>query len=98
MIRTALLGGEEMSDFVEGLKRGAKAFKSALGPSRYEAGNIKVICPHCQNDIFDEGSAQLNTAGASLLNLDWLNKSAKILECTKCGLIQWFGKSLEKIN
>lgn len=87
-----------MSDFLEGLKRGAKAFKSSLGPSRYEAANIKVVCPHCRSDIFEEGSAQLNTAGASFLNLDWLNKSAKILVCTRCGLIQWFGKSIEKID
>lgn len=35
--------GEEMPDFVEGLKRGTKAFKSALGPSQYESVNIKVV-------------------------------------------------------
>lgn len=87
-----------MSDFVERFKKGTKAFKDALGPGQYEAANIKVICPHCKNDTFEEGSAQLNTAGATFLNLDWLNKSAVILVCTRCGLIQWFGDSVDKID
>ncbi|MGC7872010.1 hypothetical protein ACPUYX_10840 [Desulfosporosinus sp. SYSU MS00001] len=86
-----------MPDFIEGLKRGAKAIKESFGPSRYEVATIKVICPHCKNDVFEEGSAQLNTAGATFLNLDWLNKSATILICTRCGLIQWFMESPEKI-
>jgi hypothetical protein len=87
-----------MADFVEGVKRGVKAFKESFGPGQYEAGGIKVICPHCKKDIFEEGSAQLNTAGATFLNLDWLNKSARILICTECGLIQWFGISPEKMG
>ncbi|WP_242833119.1 hypothetical protein [Desulfosporosinus acidiphilus] len=39
----------------------------------------------------------MNTAGATFLNLDWLNKSATILICTKCGYIQWFAESPEKL-
>jgi hypothetical protein len=36
------------------------------------------------------GEAQLNTALATLIELDWLNNSAIILNCTACGQIQWF--------
>ncbi len=57
---------------------------------QYQAGGIDVICPHCNNREFELGSAQLNTRGATFLNLDWLNKSAAILTCTKCGFILWF--------
>ena len=86
-----------MSDFIKRLKTSAKTIKESFGPSHYEAANIKVICPHCKNDIFKDGSAQLNTAGATFLNLDWLNKSATILVCTNCSLIQWFMESPKKI-
>ncbi|WP_339063490.1 zinc ribbon domain-containing protein [Tepidibacillus marianensis] len=87
-----------MSNFFDNVKRSAKVFKKALGPGRYMAGGIKVKCPHCENEIFEEGSAQLNTAGMSFLDLDWLNKSATVLSCTNCGLIQWYGKSPERID
>lgn len=79
-----------MSNFMEKAKRGAKAFKESFGPDRYMAGGIQIACPHCKHNEFKKGVAQLNTAGASFLNLDWLNKSATTLICAKCGLIQWF--------
>ena len=87
-----------MSSFFEGVKRGVKAVTGSHGPSSYRAGGIKVICTHCKNDVFQQGEAQLNTATASLFNLDWLNKSAKILICTQCGLIQWFGNEPQKME
>ncbi|ODA40818.1 hypothetical protein DSBG_2394 [Desulfosporosinus sp. BG] len=40
----------------------------------------------------------MNTATATFLNLDWLNKSATVLICTHCGYIQWFGKTVEKVQ
>ncbi|EHF02941.1 hypothetical protein HMPREF1008_00586 [Olsenella sp. oral taxon 809 str. F0356] len=49
-----------------------------------------VVCPHCGGTRFLEGKAQLNTAGMSFLNLDWLNRSVTVLECAHCGRIQWF--------
>lgn len=50
-----------------------------------------VNCPHCQGAQFGAGEAQLNSAFATLIELDWLNKTAAILSCTACGQIQWFG-------
>lgn len=80
-----------MSDFFEGLKRGTKAFKQALDKKgEFLAGGKQVVCPHCNNVLFEKGEAQLNTQSATFLGLDWLNKSASILACTNCGLIQWF--------
>jgi hypothetical protein len=34
----------------------------------------------------------LNTAGMTLLGLDWANRTAATLMCDQCGLIHWFGK------
>jgi predicted nucleic-acid-binding Zn-ribbon protein len=61
-------------------------------PGRYSLMSKPIRCPHCQGSEFMPGEAQLNTAMASLINLDWMNKSAVILSCTACGQIQWFGQ------
>lgn len=83
--------------FFKALKRGVKAAAEPYGPDLYEAGGIKITCPHCQNDTFEKGDAQLNTAVATFFNLDWLNKSATVLVCYHCGMIRWFGKSVKRI-
>ena len=59
-------------------------------PGEYSLAGKLVNCPHCQGAQFMAGEAQLNTALASLIELDWLNKTAAILSCTTCGQIQWF--------
>ena len=61
-------------------------------PGRYSLEGKPVHCPDCQGDQFIAGEAQLNTALATLIDLDWINKSATILTCSSCGQIQWFGK------
>lgn len=86
-----------MTGFFKRVGKGVKAAMGSFGPGQYRVGGRRVMCPHCNQDIFEEGSAQLNTAGLTFLGLDWLNKSAVILACTNCGYIQWFGKSPEKI-
>ncbi len=87
-----------LGDFIQRFKRGIKAAKDSFGPGHYLAGGVPVVCPLCRNDIFEKSSAQLNTAGATFLNLDWLNKSATILICTRCSRIQWFYQSPEKVR
>ncbi|MGB2963648.1 MAG: hypothetical protein WBB69_06645 [Anaerolineales bacterium] len=64
---------------------------SSLSPGQYSLEGKPVDCPHCQGDQFIAGEAQLNTALATLIELDWMNKTATILTCTSCGRIQWFG-------
>jgi len=59
-------------------------------PSGFSLAGKAVHCPHCDGAQFIVGQAQLNTALATLIELDWLNKTASILRCTDCGQIQWF--------
>ncbi len=72
----------------DAFKQAAKAF----GPGKYETGGKGIICPHCGNDTFAEGHAQLNTALMTFFKLDWLDETATVLVCTNCSQIQWFGK------
>jgi len=60
-------------------------------PREYSLAGKSIICPHCQSAQFIASKAQLNTALATLIELDFLNESATILTCTSCGQIQWFG-------
>jgi predicted nucleic-acid-binding Zn-ribbon protein len=60
---------------------GAHSF-SLLGKS--------ILCPQCGNSQFEMGSALLNTAGMTFMNLDWANRQATILTCTTCSHIQWY--------
>lgn len=74
----------------EGLMRGSKALLEGADPACYEAGGLKVSCPHCRSDGFHEARALRNTAGMTLMGLDWADKRATTLTCGRCGLIQWF--------
>jgi len=56
----------------------------------YEINDKPVICHNCQNDTFWIRTAQLNTAMATLFNVDWANKSATCLVCSECSYIHWF--------
>ena len=79
-----------MADLGEAFVKAAKAFVAGMGPGQYSAGGRRIACPHCGGEIFAEGTAQLNTAGMTFLNLDWANKSATTLACAGCGQILWF--------
>jgi len=50
----------------------------------------KLKCVICNHDKFTFRKAQLNTAGLSFLDLDWLNKSARCYVCENCTYIHWF--------
>ena len=84
-----------MKNAIRGLKAGIKGFLSALGPGRYQAAGREVACAHCGEKTFSVHEALLNTTVATLVNLDWLNKSGTALICENCGLIQWFAKRPE---
>jgi DNA-directed RNA polymerase subunit RPC12/RpoP len=60
----------------------------------YEAGGKAISCPQCGNTRFHKSRAQLNTKDMTLWQLDYFDKSARMLHCKKCGSIRWFGKSL----
>lgn len=71
-----------------------KEFKKGLeGQPEGEAYAIaerQIVCPHCGCDRFWKRPAQLNTAGASFLNIDFANKTAYAYICVECGRIEWF--------
>jgi ribosomal protein S27E len=83
-----------MKNVKNAFKQAAKAF----GPGQYSSADIQIKCPHCGNDTFSSGSAQLNTAVRTFLNLDWADESATVLVCIKCSRIQWFGKAPTKLT
>ncbi|MFH0992223.1 MAG: hypothetical protein V1799_19660 [bacterium] len=82
----------------ERLGRVVRAMKKAMGPGSYVLVGEKILCHHCGHDKFEEGSALLNTAGLTFLNLDWANKSATILVCKQCGRLEWFIERPEKLE
>jgi hypothetical protein len=67
------------------------------GEGEFSVAGSPVQCPHCSGCRFKIGRAQLNTALATLLNLDWIDRSANVLICTTCSQIQWFGDQPERI-
>ncbi len=85
-----------MAGFFKSLKRGVQAVAASHNIHTYELQGKVIICPHCNANEFDEGSALLNTAGLTFLNLDWANRSATVLACRKCGQVQWFLQKPEK--
>ncbi len=54
----------------------------------------KLKCNVCEHDQFTYRPSQLNTAGMSMLGLDWANKTAHCYVCKNCTHIHWF---LEKL-
>lgn len=50
----------------------------------------KLICPVCDRDLFIQTKAQLNTALASLFDVDFANKEATCFVCANCTYIFWF--------
>ncbi|PKL83079.1 MAG: DNA-binding protein [Ignavibacteriae bacterium HGW-Ignavibacteriae-3] len=66
----------------------------------YENGSFsisgkKIICPFCGHDFFEVKSVLMNTPGLTFFGLDWANRSAFAVICTKCGKIEWFQHSPE---
>ena len=85
-----------MKTFGRALKAGVKGFADSFGPGRYQAAGVLVRCTHCKGEMFRTHEALLNTTGATLVNLDWLNKSGTALLCENCGLIQWYAKKPDR--
>ena len=68
----------------QGFRRGVD------GDGTYEAAGRPVRCSHCGGTRFDEREGKINTTGMSLLDLDWMNRSATVLVCQECGHLGWF--------
>lgn len=94
-----------MGRFSKAFRAGLKAtgedlkvqFVGRPGGTRYAAAGRVVRCSHCFEERFVEREAMLNTAGLTLLNLDWLNDSAVVLICVTCTQLTWFGERPEAL-
>ena len=53
-------GVENMPNFYDRLKSGAKAAVNSFGPGRYSAGGVNIVCSHCKHYEFQESVAQLS--------------------------------------
>jgi hypothetical protein len=58
----------------------------------YEVAGRKVNCSHCNGSSFISKEILLNTWLLSLLRIDWLDSSATVLACEKCGHLTWFAQ------
>jgi predicted nucleic-acid-binding Zn-ribbon protein len=84
-----------------GLSRKRKIFDPAekeTGPHSFRIKGKNIKCPHCGNKKFEMESKLLNTAGMTFFSLDWANRQAIILTCTKCSGIQWFLRQPEIVK
>jgi uncharacterized protein len=71
--------------------------KEDTEPHSFQLEGKSITCPHCGNVQFVKKSILLNTPGLTFLNLDWANKTATTLACTKCSQILWFMREPEKV-
>jgi hypothetical protein len=79
------------------IKLFAKNVQKSFGPGQYRVNGIDVTCVHCKYDRFEHGKAQLNTALASFLHLNFTDRSATILTCCRCSYVHWFNKKVERM-
>jgi len=89
-----------MADFGDAVRAGIRAARDEyterrerpLGES-YAAADRPVICLHCGGQRFTSRSAMLNSRVLTLIDLDWLDRSATALICTKCTEIRFFAEA-----
>lgn len=65
---------------------------------KFVSKEVEVHCVHCKHERFELEKSLLNTRWLSFFNLDWLNNSANILICKKCGFIHWFANEVIENN
>ena len=82
----------ESAGFGAAARSAVKAAKEAIGSQRFVAAGKPVVCSHCGCDLFQEQNVLLNTRGLTFFQLDWLDKGAFILVCTRCSQVLWFAK------
>lgn len=61
-----------------------------MGYNKVDVNGTHLTCPVCGCDEFEHKRVLLNTAGMTLLKLDWANREASCHICRDCGYIFWF--------
>lgn len=67
-----------------------KPISKNVNSRQYVIAGIQLTCSHCGGNNFARDVRQLNSAGLTAIGMDWINKSAEIFVCTRCGKIEWF--------
>lgn len=65
-------------------------FSEDKEPQQVNVKGKKLTCTVCSHDVFMPRKAQLNTKAATLMNIEWANKSAHCYICANCSHIEWF--------
>lgn len=81
--------------FKRGLAAAAKVFTSQS--REYKVGDEVLACAFCRGKSFEHRRVLLNTAAATLVNLDWANAQASAMVCDRCSHIMWFFKEPERV-
>jgi predicted nucleic-acid-binding Zn-ribbon protein len=71
--------------------------QKVTGPHSFRIQGKNITCPHCGNDQFEQRFILLNTPGMTFFNLDWANRTASVLACTRCSHLQWFQQQPEVV-
>jgi len=79
------------------LMSGISGPQAAMEADTFAVDGRDIRCVQCGNKTFERGTAQLNTAVLTFLDLDWANRSAYILSCKKCSHTMWFLKEPNRI-
>lgn len=58
----------------------------------YDVAGKRISCSHCGSEKFNQNQVLLNTWLFSLLRVDWLDDSATVLTCQRCGKLSWFSQ------
>lgn len=63
-------------------------FKTDAAP--VEVAGHKLKCLMCQHESFHQRKSHLDTALATSMSPDWVDRQAYCLVCDECGFIHWF--------
>ncbi len=66
------------------------ALFSGSGARSFRVVDKQVVCPHCENILFHDRKATLNTRASELFNVAWADRQARVLICANCSRLEWF--------
>ncbi len=58
--------------------------------SSVEMDGHKLQCLMCHHETFHQRKSHIDTALATSMNPDWVDRQAYCLVCDHCGFIHWF--------
>jgi DNA-directed RNA polymerase subunit RPC12/RpoP len=81
--------GERLPDDIKAAFPRAQSPRAETGTALEVEGKA-VPCPICGHDRFWTRKTLMDTRGASLFGVDWVNPTAMNYICNRCGHVLWF--------